>query len=236
VIRSSYALFAVSVILTVAVLSSSCAPIPPSGATTVDEPVRQSIAPRKIVQIGFGRDAVFASCVEPACPEITRKTLTVLQDSVTAPIATRALGEEYETARPQAFATTSAQEERLFAPVAGAQRLAFVIQFPFGGATLAAADKAALDELIPLASKAERITIAGRTDNGGSESANHAVALARANAVRDYLGAKLSVPDEALIIDAQGSCCYVASNDTPEGRRQNRRVEIVLSVPEQVAQ
>ena len=77
--------------------------------------------------------------------------------------------------------------------------------------------------------------IAGRTDNAGSDAANQAVALARANTVRDYLRAKLPAGGDALLVDAQGSCCFIASNDTPEGRKQNRRVEVVLSVPEQVA-
>jgi outer membrane protein OmpA-like peptidoglycan-associated protein len=27
-------------------------------------------------------------------------------------------------------------------------------------------------------------------------------------------------------VDATGACCYVASNDTPDGRARNRRVEI----------
>jgi len=110
-----------------------------------------------------------------------------------------------------------------------------VLYFPLGGAGLTASDKAALDELIPYASKAQRIVIAGRTDNAGSDAANQAVALARANTVRDYLRAKLPAGGDALLVDAQGSCCFIASNDTPEGRKQNRRVEVVLSVPEQVA-
>jgi outer membrane protein OmpA-like peptidoglycan-associated protein len=105
-----------------------------------------------------------------------------------------------------------------------------------GGVALSRFEKVALEKLVPLASKADRIVIAGRTDSIGSDSANQAVALARANAVRDYLRANLAVPDEAFVIDAQGSCCYIASNETPEGRKRNRRVEIILSVPEQVAQ
>ena len=116
-----------------------------------------------------------------------------------------------------------------------AQRPPLILYFPFGGAALTASDKAALDKLIPSASRAERIVIAGRADNVGSNTANQAVALARANTVRDYLAGKLPSRGDTLVVDAQGSCCFIASNDTPEGRKQNRRVEIVLSAPEQVA-
>jgi outer membrane protein OmpA-like peptidoglycan-associated protein len=64
-----------------------------------------------------------------------------------------------------------------------------VLYFPLGGAGLTASDKAALNELMPYASKAQGIVIAGRTDNAGSDATNPAVALARANTVRDYLRA-----------------------------------------------
>jgi outer membrane protein OmpA-like peptidoglycan-associated protein len=119
--------------------------------------------------------------------------------------------------------------------VAETPRSALTLHFPFAATQLTTSDKAALDELIPHASNAKQIVIVSRTDHVGSGRANQAVALARANIVRDYLRSKLSAPDEALLIDARGLCCFIASNDTPEGRKQNRRVEIVLSVPEQVA-
>lgn len=230
IFRISYSLFAFAAAATL----SSCALLQPPEAATQDDFIRQSFAPRKVVQVGFGRDAVFASCVEPACPETTRKTLATMQEALTAPVTVRAQPVDDDAARLQALPATPARP--VAAQMPAAQHPALVIQFPFDDATLTATAKAALDELIPIASKAERITIAGRTDNSGSETANQAVALARANAVRDYLRAKLPVPDEVLMIDVQGSCCYVASNDTVEGRKQNRRVEIVLSVPKQVAQ
>jgi outer membrane protein OmpA-like peptidoglycan-associated protein len=119
--------------------------------------------------------------------------------------------------------------------VAETPRSALTLHFPFAATELTASDKAAIDKLMPDARKAERIVIAGRTDNLGSDSANQAVALARAQIVRDYLRANLPALGDALVIDARGLCCFIASNGTSEGRKQNRRVEIVLSVPEQVA-
>ncbi|MGZ5172051.1 MAG: OmpA family protein [Burkholderiales bacterium] len=112
---------------------------------------------------------------------------------------------------------------------------ALILHFPLSSAKLTTADKAALNKLILNASKANRIVISGRTDNVGSDIANRVLALARANTVRDYLGSKLPLPRDALVVDAKGSCCYIASNDTPEGRKRNRRVEIVLGVSAAVA-
>lgn len=109
-----------------------------------------------------------------------------------------------------------------------------MVHFASGSATLSASGKAVLDQALPAARQADRIVIAGRTDNVGSNRTNQALALARARAVRDYLHARLPVRSLTLAIDAQGACCFTASNDMPEGRRQNRRVEIVFGVPEQV--
>jgi outer membrane protein OmpA-like peptidoglycan-associated protein len=198
-------------------------------------PSRESFAPRKVVQLGFGRDAVFATCIEPACPITTQKTVASTQAIASSAVAV--VVDSGPTAskavRAVEISSVSTHAHIAAAPLAPQQR-ALVLFFRSSGATLTESAKAALDELLPLASNAARVMIAGRTDNTGSDSANRAVALTRANAVRDYLRANLTLPDEAFVIDAQGSCCYIASNDTPEGRKQNRRVEIVLSVPEQV--
>ena len=52
----------------------------------------------------------------------------------------------------------------------------------------------------------------------------------RALAVRDYLREK-TLSDRTLIrVSAKGVCCYVAGNDTDEGRAANRRVEIELKM------
>lgn len=237
-LRALQACLSAAIAATLASLISSCALLPRVQGERVSESQSlERISPRQIVQLGFGREAAFAACMEPACPTVTRKTLETAQqtpmDSATVAVnssVAKATTTIYSLGIKPAFkpATDDAVQSRK-------QPLPLRLYFPLGGAALTPSDKAALDELIPHASKADRIVIAGRTDNVGSDTANQAVALARANTVRDYLRAKLPAPNEAFVIDAQGSCCFIASNDTPEGRKQNRRVEIVLSVPEQVA-
>ena len=227
----------VTIAVGLASIIASCS-LPPSaqGQRAQESQPAERISPRQIVQLGFGRNATFAACIEPACPTITRKTLANAKQRApaSAPVAVDATTERTPTIYP-AEMKGSVQPAKVDAVLSQKQPSPLVLYFPLGGAGLTASDKAALNELIPYASKAQRIVIAGRTDNAGSDAANQAVALARANTVRDYLRAKLPAGGDALLVDAQGSCCFIASNDTPEGRKQNRRVEVVLSVPEQVA-
>lgn len=194
--------------------------------------MRQRVPLQKLTQLDFGRDASFALCAEPACPAATRKTLAVARPDATATPATdnaptQVAGETRlagPTVQPEATAA-SAQD----------QSTRFIVHFDSGSASLTAADKAVLNQAIVFARHADRIAIIGRTDNVGTNSANQVLARARARIVHHYLRARLASGDRVLTLDAQGGCCFIASNDTPEGRRQNRRVEIVFRVPEQVA-
>jgi len=104
-----------------------------------------------------------------------------------------------------------------------------------GSAVLSPLAEATLTRSLRYALDANRIVIFGRTDSIGAGGTNQSLALARALSVRDYLRQREpSIPAD-MVLDVKGSCCFIASNDTPQGRRQNRRVEIVFSVPERVA-
>ena len=228
------AFFALGCTVTGASLLAACSLLPePHGNPVQDSRVPEGLPLRKVVQLGFGREAVFSACIDPACPTLTRKTLVTTQPVATALQAMAVLPIIEQPPLP-ASAAKPPKQRALADSNGDAPQPALMLHFPLAATGLTASDKAALDELVPDARKAARIVITSRTDNVGSVSANQAAALARANSVRDYLRSKLSAPDEALVIDARGSCCFITSNDTPEGRRQNRRVEIVLSVSEQV--
>jgi outer membrane protein OmpA-like peptidoglycan-associated protein len=75
------------------------------------------------------------------------------------------------------------------------------------------------------------VTLNGHTDNTGSREGNMDLAERRAQAVRDWLQRKApsNFPDSRFRIHAYGDSKPLASNDTPEGRAKNRRVEIILS-------
>jgi len=79
-----------------------------------------------------------------------------------------------------------------------------------------------------LAAHAElALTIEGHTDNTGSAAANQTLSEQRAAAVKQYLVAHYGVDAARLDAKGFGASKPVASNDTPEGRQQNRRVELV---------
>ncbi len=73
----------------------------------------------------------------------------------------------------------------------------------------------------------KKIIVEGHTDSRGSETNNQNLSLSRAESVRSHL---VSQGIEASKIEAKGlgESRPVATNDTPEGRANNRRVELVV--------
>ncbi len=72
-----------------------------------------------------------------------------------------------------------------------------------------------------------KVEIAGHTDNVGSVEYNLELSQKRANAVKEYLISK-GVNPAQLIAKGYGESKPVATNATPEGRQQNRRVEFKI--------
>lgn len=77
------------------------------------------------------------------------------------------------------------------------------------------------------------VAITGYTDNTGSYAVNEKLSGQRANAVRDYL-MNCGVAANRLTAKGIPMADYVASNDTPEGRALNRRVEIIVYANEKM--
>lgn len=71
----------------------------------------------------------------------------------------------------------------------------------------------------------EVFDVEGHTDNVGSAEYNQTLSEQRAGTVRDYLASQ-SVPASRITARGYGKSQPKASNDTPEGRQLNRRVEI----------
>jgi len=74
----------------------------------------------------------------------------------------------------------------------------------------------------------ERLIIEGYTDSTGSEDYNQELSRRRAQAVADALAAH-GIPASRYQVVGRGQGFPVATNSTPAGRQQNRRVEIVFS-------
>jgi outer membrane protein OmpA-like peptidoglycan-associated protein len=73
-----------------------------------------------------------------------------------------------------------------------------------------------------------KIMIEGHTDSRGSDEYNEALSERRAQAVANALSVH-GVSQDSVRTMGRGKAYPVASNDTPEGRQQNRRVEIIFS-------
>ena len=104
------------------------------------------------------------------------------------------------------------------------------ILFDFNKSTLSDVAKKSLKEFA--ASMADMpetdITIWGHTDNIGTEAANEKVSLDRANVVKDFLASN-GIAKSRILAEGKSFNMPVASNETAEGRAQNRRVEVYIS-------
>ena len=71
------------------------------------------------------------------------------------------------------------------------------------------------------------LLVVGHTDAQGSDEANEKLSEERANSVRAYLVSE-GIADDRVRSEGMGESQPIADNATPEGRANNRRVEIIL--------
>lgn len=111
------------------------------------------------------------------------------------------------------------------------------ILFPTNGTTLSANAKNDLTAFANslISNPNTNVQIYGYTDDTGTLQVNQRVSTGRADAVRNYL---LNSGVQASRLSAEGLPMqdYVASNATPEGRAQNRRVEIYITADKTMIQ
>jgi outer membrane protein OmpA-like peptidoglycan-associated protein len=72
-----------------------------------------------------------------------------------------------------------------------------------------------------------RIQLEGHTDSQGSARKNQGLSEKRVQNIRAYLVQHFHIAPERILAIGYGESRPIASNDTPEGRSQNRRVEVV---------
>jgi len=104
------------------------------------------------------------------------------------------------------------------------------ILFATNKATLSQTSKNELSEFATKMSdmKDTDITIYGHTDNTGSDAVNERLSKQRAESVATYLQ-NCGIASSRLTTEGKSYSMPVASNETAEGRAQNRRVEIYIT-------
>jgi len=73
-----------------------------------------------------------------------------------------------------------------------------------------------------------KVRIEGHTDASGDADFNMTLSQERANSVKEYLVSQGNIEEEVLVPVGYGESKPIATNDTPEGQRKNRRFEIVI--------
>jgi OOP family OmpA-OmpF porin len=102
------------------------------------------------------------------------------------------------------------------------------VRFDSGKATLTPSSGAVLQEVLTVLKQNSslKVEIQGHTDSTGSKDLNQRLSEARAKAVKAYFTAS-GIDADRLTVRGFGPDRPAASNDTQEGRAQNRRVELM---------
>ncbi|PSV37980.1 hypothetical protein C9J44_06370 [Photobacterium sp. GB-27] len=113
--------------------------------------------------------------------------------------------------------------------IATLEELKLTVPFAFDSSTITTGDAA---KLAPFEKRlkeqdAAKIYVVGHTDSRGSEAYNQTLSVKRAEAVADALRQHLNMDSTRIIAQGRGESDPVASNQTEEGREQNRRVDII---------
>lgn len=118
-------------------------------------------------------------------------------------------------------------------PSVAAPRPAVTLNVLFGSNSdaIPAASYAEIDKLGTLLSWPQytdyRIQLEGHTDSQGSARKNQALSEKRVQNIKTYLVQHFRLAPERILAVGYGSTRPIATNDTPDGRSQNRRVEVV---------
>jgi outer membrane protein OmpA-like peptidoglycan-associated protein len=111
------------------------------------------------------------------------------------------------------------------------------ILFAFSSYTLGASASSNLDKLATILKEYPDtdIEVQGHTDSRGTDEYNMGLSEKRAGAVANYLKGK-GIPSSRIRTKGFGETAPVATNDTDEGRAQNRRVNFLITANEKMKQ
>lgn len=106
------------------------------------------------------------------------------------------------------------------------------VNFKTGSAELTADSSGALNKVAEISKQYPdlKLRVEGHTDSQGSDATNQQLSQRRADSVKTYLTQQGGVPEGQIMSVGFGEAQPVASNDTSEGRAQNRRVEFIYVI------
>lgn len=104
------------------------------------------------------------------------------------------------------------------------------VLFEFDSARLTAGARQTAGDISEVVSKypERQISVEGHTDSVGTVSYNQQLSLARARAVASEISARGAIPSRQIKTRGFGESDPIASNLSEEGRRRNRRVEVII--------
>ena len=105
-----------------------------------------------------------------------------------------------------------------------------IIEFERGSSVLRPAGLNILNQMAAVLRRLgnKKVEVIGHTDGNGLRETNLQLSLARAEAVRDYLASQ-GISPAMITTTGLGPDQPVATNDTPEGRARNRRIEFKIA-------
>lgn len=123
-----------------------------------------------------------------------------------------------------------AQDQQIPKPTAKPSA-ALSVFFEFNSAVIRPEYHTDLDKLGHVLTQSQyaekRLEIEGHTDGIGSDAYNRRLSEQRAKSVRQYLVERFAIDESRLMVRGYGKVQPIATNDTPEGRSKNRRIEVV---------
>ena len=111
------------------------------------------------------------------------------------------------------------------------------VRFDTNKSTLTTTAKANLDKLLPVFNEYPdtNISIYGYTDSTGEDAYNLKLSAQRAATVKSYLSAK-GLAKSRFVTTGMGEVEPIASNETVDGKSQNRRVEFAITANDKMIQ
>ena len=216
----------------------------------LDQPIANTVRPQPVILI-HGK-VLDTNTKLPLDAEITyenlatgktvgyaRSNATTGEYTITLPVGTnyafRAAAENYitisENMDPTKITDYGEMERNLYmAPIEVGQVVRINnIFFETGKADLKPESDLELDKLVSFLQSNQKVIIEinGHTDNVGDDASNFKLSENRAKAVVGYLLTK-SISTKQISAKGFGETKPLATNDTEEGRQQNRRVEFVI--------